>query len=60
MSLIVLLVTIVVSLATSNLMDAFPGILWGWIPFLPSGLQWGWWILLLVFFAWCLNEQPAE
>jgi len=56
MSLIALLLTIVAALLLSDLMDAFPGILWGWIHW-P---RWALWISLLTLFAWCLQEQNAE
>ncbi len=53
MSLIVLLLTMSVALWFSVFMDAFPGLLWGWIHW-P---QWVAWIGLLSLLAWCMEDQ---
>ncbi|MGD1867654.1 MAG: hypothetical protein ACFB0D_24145 [Phormidesmis sp.] len=56
MSLVALLLVIFIALIASNLMDALPGVLWGWIHW-P---QWASWVLLVVILAWCLEQQSTD
>ncbi|MEM9150538.1 MAG: hypothetical protein AAGB19_08800 [Cyanobacteria bacterium P01_F01_bin.3] len=56
MSLLALLFTVLAALILSHFMDAFPGLLWGWIHW-P---QWLLWISLLILFAWCIDDQNAS
>ncbi|MEL6901755.1 MAG: hypothetical protein AAFP07_12445 [Cyanobacteria bacterium J06606_4] len=56
MSLLVLLITVVIAFVLSNLVDVFPGLLWGWLVF-PKWLIWG---ALLAVLAWGMGSPPAE
>ncbi|MEL6161272.1 MAG: hypothetical protein AAFQ40_10205 [Cyanobacteria bacterium J06623_5] len=56
MSLLVLLITVVVAFALSNLVDVFPGLLWDWIVY-PRWLIWG---VALVVLAWGIGSPPAD
>ena len=53
MSLITLLLTVVVAFFLSDVADAFPQILWGWIH-LPSWLLW---IGIVSIVAWCMGSE---
>jgi len=53
MSLIVLLLTMTVALWLSELMDAFPALLWNWI-YWP---QWMAWIVLISLLAWGMGDR---
>ncbi|MGB3573432.1 MAG: hypothetical protein WA783_06220 [Phormidesmis sp.] len=57
MNLIALCLTVCIAWLLSNVMDIFPGVLWGWIHW-P---QWILWVLLLSVFAWGLDDgQPPS
>ncbi|MEM8504557.1 MAG: hypothetical protein AAF716_15545 [Cyanobacteria bacterium P01_D01_bin.1] len=56
MSLIVLLLAIIVALWFSNLMDAFPALLWNWIHW-P---RWVAWIALISLLAWGIGDRESN
>lgn len=56
MSLISLLLVIVMAFLLSNSMDAFPGVLWGWVHW-PQWLLWGG---LLALVTWCIGDQKSD
>ncbi|MEM6449288.1 MAG: hypothetical protein AAF703_03140 [Cyanobacteria bacterium P01_D01_bin.105] len=55
MPLITLLLTVIVAFFLSDVADAFPQILWGWVHW-PSWLLW---LGVVGIVAWCIGSDPA-
>ena len=55
MSLVTLLLTVFIAFFLSDVADAFPQVLWGWI-YMPSWLLW---IGIVGLVAWCMDGESS-